>query len=156
MSWLSAMFGNDDGNPGVQAPGEPDLPFTDRVTASLNALAADARSAGAVISTAAFSQLRSIDDVIRPLLAYIVGNPVPITEQIAIESLVSDYVPTSLRLFLLLPPADQVDGGAADLTLQDQFTALEKNARQLSSSIIVTAASALESHAIFLQNKFNG
>ncbi len=156
MSWLSAMFGSADGNPGVRTPDEPEVPFTERVTASLNTLAAAARSAGAVISTTAFSQLRSIDDVIRPLLGYIAGNPVPITEQIAIESLVSDYVPTSLRLFLLLPPGDQQDGDPGDLLLQEQFTALEKSARQLRSSIIVTAASALETHAIFLQNKFNG
>ncbi|TDW31281.1 hypothetical protein [Cryobacterium psychrophilum] len=156
MSWLSTMFGNHEGNTGVETPVEPELAFTERVTASLNTLAADARLAGAVISTTAFSQLRSIDDVIRPLLAYIAGNPVPITDQIAIESLVSDYVPTSLRLFLLLPPEDQTAGDPADLLLHEQFTALETSARRLSATIIVTAASALETHAIFLQNKFNG
>ncbi|MCU1406031.1 MAG: hypothetical protein JWQ43_2334 [Glaciihabitans sp.] len=121
---------------------------------ALDELAGAARGAGSRVSTQVYSQLRSIDDVVRPLINHVATHPVVIETEIAIESLITDYVPTPLRLFLQLPAAEAVDGGKADLLLQEQFTALERSARKLSLSVYSDSVSALETHAIFIQNKF--
>jgi hypothetical protein len=155
VSWLEALFARDEPRRATApVPAAPVQSFTERATASLDTLADATRAAGSRVSTQVFSQLRSIDDVVRPLIAHVATHPVVIETEIAIESLITDYVPTPLRLFLELPAAEAVDGGKADLLLQEQFTALERSARKLSLSVYGDSVSALETHAIFIQNKF--
>jgi hypothetical protein len=155
VTWLNSLFtGDAPSTPSTPAPSAPVITFSDRVTASLDSLAQASRRSGAAVSPAAFSQLRSIDDVIRPLLAHIALHPVMLEREIALEALVTDYVPTTLTLFMQLPESQQADGGKADLLLQAQFTALERSARQQSTTIFEDSVSALETHAIFIQNKF--
>jgi hypothetical protein len=137
-------------------PVSPPAPqsFSARMAAELDTLSESTRAAGSQVSTAVFSQLRTIDDVLRPLIDHVGTHPVVIETEIAIESLVTDYVPTPLRLFLQLPPSETADGGKADLLLQEQYTALERNARRLAESVYDDSVSALETHAIFIENKF--
>jgi hypothetical protein len=156
VSWLESLFSRDESRRPPAVPVAPAAPqsFSDRMTAALDTLADSARAAGSQVSTAVFSQLRTIDDVLRPLILHVGTHPVVIETEIAIESLVTDYVPTPLRLFLQLPPSEKADGGKADLLLQEQYTALERNARHLSASVYNDSVSALETHAIFIENKF--
>lgn len=154
MSWFDSIFPRDSAQSAPAAVVAE--PFDVRILRSLNTLALASRRSGAAVSPQVFSQLRSLDDVIRPLLAHVALHPVAVEREIAIESLVTDYVPTTLRLFLELPMSEQVDGGPADKLLQEQFTALEKSARQTSANIYEDSLSALQTQAIFIQTKFSG
>lgn len=154
MSWLDSIFARAD------SPRAPNIApvvqsFDERILPALNSLAEASRRSGAAVSPQVFSMLRSLDDVLRPLLAHVALHPVVVEREVAIESMITDYVPTSLRLYLELPESDRVDGGKADRLLQEQYTALEKSARQLSANIYDDSLAALETQSIFIQTKFN-
>lgn len=154
MSWLESIFARND-SPRVPEAAPAAQSFDARILSALDSLAEASRRSGAAVSPQVFSMLRSIDDVLRPLSAHVALHPVVVEREVAIESLVTDYVPTALRLFLELPRSEQADGGKADRLLQEQFTALERSARQLSANIYEDSVSALETHTIFIQTKFN-
>jgi hypothetical protein len=154
MSWFSSLFTNDV-TPVIAVPPAAAKTFAEQALSSLDSLAVAVRHAGGNVSPHVFSMLRSLDDVLRPLIAHVAVHPVVVEKEFAIEALITDYTPTALTLFLKLPAGEQVDGGKADLLLQEQLTSLERNARQVSAGIYEDSVSALETHAIFIQTKFH-
>jgi hypothetical protein len=152
MSWFEALTGRNT----APAPAIPPAaaPYEQRATAALDSLAAAVRAASTIVSPTVFSQLRSIDDVVRPLIVHIATNPVIIDTQLSIDAIITDYVPTTLSLLLQLPAAERAIGGKSDLMLQEQFTTLERSAHDISARVYRDSISALETNAIFIQNKF--
>lgn len=156
MSWFTGLFGGGEATTTtVVAPPPPAVPFTERAQTELDALAAASTRAGRDLSTAAYSLLRTIDDIIRPLIDHIWNHPVVVEREVAIESLLTDYVPNTLTVFLRLPEEDRADGSPADLSLCTQLETLALGARELADGIHQDAVNALQTNAIFLQNKFD-
>jgi hypothetical protein len=130
-------------------------PFAERMLSDLEELAAVARQSSGAVSAHVFSILRGIDDILRPLLSQIALHPVSVEREIAIESLITDYVPTSLRLFFALPPSERAEDGVAHGLLNEQVAALERSAENLSRSINADSLSALRTQSLFIQSKFS-
>ena len=166
MSWLDSLFGRDsvagdvaqnldEGSPAFSAP-IPAMSFSERVTSELDSLARVEQRMSSQVSAAVFSQLRTIDDIVRPLLVHISTRTVLVETEVALESLVKDYVPTPLSLFEQLPANEKVDGGKADLLLQSQYATIISSTFNLAKGVYGNSMSALETNAIFVQDKFNG
>lgn len=156
MSFLSDLFGTK--NAPVAPTSTPILPvnFADQCIEQLDALGNFIRTVSDVLSTDAYSHLRSIDDLIRPMLSYIKDHPMTAESEFAVKALLTDYIPSPLNIFLSLPSAEKLDGGKADLLLVEQYATLEKSVRDLVAEITSDVVSSLETHKIFIQNKFRG
>ena len=154
MSWISNLFGLDEAPVGTGAIAVPTKPFHERSEEQLNILTKFVKQSSREVSPDVYSRLRSMDDLIRPLIKYIAANPVVIEKEIAIESLLTDYIPTPLGIYLQLPDSERTDGSAGDLVLISQYDTLERSIVELGKGIYKDSLAQLQTHAIFLETKF--
>jgi len=156
MSWFSTLFGMDSKRDELSvANAVVAKPFHQRAREELDKLEFFVKEHANVISPAVYSVLRDIDDELRPLLTYMEDKPPLVETEVYVQSLLTDYIPTPLSLYLNLPLSEQKDGGKSDLILLGQYVTLEKSVRELSANIYRDSVAQLETHAIFIQNKFN-
>lgn len=153
MSFFGRLFSTE---PIVVVPPTAALTFSERVTEELNSLQSFVRSASGVVSGEVFSQLRYFDDVVRNLLVYVADKEVSADQEFLLESAVTDYVPTPLKVFLQLPVEDQGEGGKGDLLLTRQYDTIVRNVESLADHIRGQALEALNTHAVFIDEKFRG
>jgi hypothetical protein len=156
--WRS-LFGRDEADdPSVPAEPVP-TSFVDRMAQQLDRLRWQARSAGARLPIEALPQLGRVEDVLVPLLHHLEANPPSIDEEIAVEGLLTDYLPTTLTTYLNLNPRfaaePRADGRTPGDDLVDQLRTLETAATDLSRAIYAHDAQDLQAQGRFLQTKFD-
>lgn len=156
--WKS-LFGRGDASPEAESAAAPE-DFAGRMRASFDRLRADARRAGGRLPVAALPLLGRIEDIVGPLLDHLDANPPTVDEQIPVEALLTDYLPTAVNAFIRLNPtvADRpgADGRTPGDALLDQLALLEEAAHRLSVAIYSHDAQQLETHGRFLATRFSG
>jgi hypothetical protein len=130
------------------------VPFHVTALEQLNALAVFVKKSSNVLSPAVYSQLRSIDDLLRPLLKYLETHEINTEERFEFKAILTDYIPSPVNSFLLLHAKDQVEGGEADLLLLKQYQVLEHRAYLMANKIYNSALDSLQTQAIFVENRF--
>jgi hypothetical protein len=144
----------------AQAPPAAAEPFGERMQARLEEIGRTARRAGATLPIAALPQLGRIEDVLRPLLDHLVTNPPSVEEEIAVEAMLSDYLPTTVGSYIGLNPqfaeTARADGRTPGDDLIDQLVMLEGAAQELSLAVYAHDAQQLATHGRFLATKFSG
>jgi len=158
MSWISTLFGGrDDSVAAAVADGNfatPTTTFHERVHEQSEHLARYIKSVSREISPAAYSRLRSIDDLVQPLVAYIETHPVIVEKELEVENLLTTYIPRPLEIFMKLTPTERADGGKADLLLLSQFDKLERSVIELGKGIYTDSMSELEIQSRFVDTRF--
>ncbi|WP_127782540.1 hypothetical protein [Rhodococcus sp. X156] len=150
--------GSDEHAPSEPEPTPVSKPFPDRMRAELRKVSWTARGAGAVLPVAALPELGRIEDVLIPLVEHLRHNPPTMDEEIAVESMVTDYLPTTINAYLSLNPqyAKQVrpDGRTPGDDLLEQMRMLEQAIRDLAQAVYAHDAQQLEVQGRFLSSKF--
>jgi hypothetical protein len=156
--WKS-LFGRSDADDSVEPVASVPLSFVDRMTQQLDRLRWQARGAGSRLPVATLPMIGRIEDVVVPLLEHLAANPPSIDEEIAVESLLTDYFPTTLTTYLNLNPRfageRRADGRTPGDDLIDQLRTLETAATELSRAIYAHDAQDLQAQGRFLQTKFD-
>lgn len=156
--WKS-LFGRLEADGSAHPTEAPALSFVDRMSQQLDRLRWQARGAGSRLPIATLPMVGRIEDVIEPLLEHLAANPPSIDEEIAAESLLTDYYPTTLTTYLSLNPQfageARADGRTPGDDLIDQLRTLETAATELSRAIYVHDAQDLQAQGRFLQTKFD-
>lgn len=159
MSFFDRIFGVPSTQP-VQLPESVTAavvkPFTTTATEQLDSLAVYVKSVSGVISAEVYSEIRHIDDVMRPLLKFLEGQDVGMENQVIITKMITEYVPDPLQIFIRLTKAEQVEGGAADLLLLEQFNLLSVNSEKIAEEIRSQVLKELQTQAIFIKDRFEG
>lgn len=103
----------------------PSESFSSKMISELDALTVLARSHSGIIPTESYSRVRQVDDVFRPLLAYIDSNGCSPEQEHLLESMVTDYIPNAINTYISLSPMDRNE--KTSKMLNSQFdTMLEK------------------------------
>lgn len=131
-------------------------PFEKKLTKDLDGLAVYMRANGNIIPTSVYSQVRRIDDVLRPLLVYITANGCSPEQEHLLTSMITDYIPTPLKTFISLPRADRADNGNPARLLKEQFDTMLEKVYDLSELVRRGALSELAMHADFIDDRFSG
>ena len=152
MTLFKALFGS---GTNVQTPLVPEPPFHEKALNQLDLLEKFVKEMSSSVSTDVYSRLRTMDDILRPLLEYLKTHDIVVDQEVLIQSTITDYIPTPLETFKLLPENDKVDGGKGDLLLIQQYATIESNIRELSDEIYGRVLSALNTQANFIKSKFN-
>lgn len=153
MSWLGALFtGAGDDSP-APVPARPDFP--ERAAAAAARLADRSRPLGRDLSPAAYSTLRRIPDLIRPVIDDAAEHSLLPEREFAVESLLTDLVPSTLAAFMRIPPADRPDGSDADRAITRQLETLAVAAADIRTAVHRDAAAAFEANQLFLDAKFH-
>lgn len=130
--------------------------FDKKLLKDLDNLAVYMRSHGHIIPTGVYSQVRRIDDVLRPLLAYIATNGCSAEQEHLLSSMITNYIPTPLKTFVSLPRADRADDGEPAKLLKEQFDTMLEKVYDLSELVRTGALNELAIHADFIDNRFSG
>lgn len=133
-------------------------PFGERMLADLEKTRWHARRNGDKLPVAALPQLGRIEDVLLPLLDHIVRNPPSVDEEIAVQGMVTDYLPTSLNAYIGLnrqfAQTAGPDGRTPGDDLIEQLVTLEIAAHELSRAVYAHDAEQLQTQGRFLRTKF--
>lgn len=155
MSWISDWWnGQSKADKASANTAMPQKAFHERALEQLDLLAKLVKQSSNVLSPTVYSRLRSIDDVMRPFMVYISSHDLFMEHQVMVESMLTKYIPEPLNTFLNLQPKDQVEGGKADMLLQQQFDTLEKSARDFVEGIYKGGVASLSTYARFIEDKF--
>jgi hypothetical protein len=142
------------------APTAPAEPFGERMTAKLDEIGRTARRAGGTLPIATLPQLGRIEDVLRPLLTHLVTNPPSVEEEIAVEAMLTDYLPTTVNTYIGMnrqfAETARADGRTPGDDLVEQLVMLEGAAQELSHAVYAHDAQQLATHGRFLSTKFSG
>ncbi len=160
--WNPFSKGNrDEERPQPPAPAPPIIhtkPFAERMQRELDKTRWAARKAGDRLPVAALPQLGRIEDVLVPLLEHLVTHPPTVDEEIAVQGMVTDYLPTTINTYVGLSPhfaeTTRADGRTPNDDLMEQLITLETAAHDLSRSVYSHDAQALETQGRFLSAKF--
>lgn len=103
--------------------------------------------------------VRAIEDVLRPLLTYLAANPPTEEELIPVRATLTDYLPTTLEVFLALPKNfahthRNRSGRTPAEELVEQLHLLQAGVVEYAQSIYAGDAQQLSNQGRFLQTKF--
>jgi hypothetical protein len=146
--------------PPPDEPAAPAIPFGERMAGELEQLRWTARRAGGTLPVAALPRLGEIEDVLVPLIEYLIEHPPSVDEEIAVEAMVTDYLPTTLRAYIgmnrQIAETKRADGRTAGDDLLDQLATLSDAVHELSRSVYAHDAEQLATQGRFLTTKFSG
>lgn len=133
-------------------------PFGERMQKELEKVRWEARRAGAKLPVAALPQLGRIEDVLIPMLEHLTRHPPSVDEEIAVQGMVTDYLPTTLNAYIGLntqfAQAAGPDGRTPGDDLLDQLVTLELASHELSTAVYAHDAQQLQTQGRFLSAKF--
>lgn len=130
-------------------------PFEKKLYKDLDELAIYLRSHGNIIPTSVYSQVRRIDDILRPLLAFITANGCSPEQEHLLTSMITSYIPTPLKAFVSLPKADRADNGTPARLLTEQFDTMLEKVYDLAELVRTGALNELAIHADFIDDRFS-
>ena len=134
-------------------------PFGERMLNSLEKTRWEARRNGGKLPIAALPQLGRIEDVLLPMLDHLTRHPPSVDEEIAVQAMVTDYLPTSLLAYIGLnrqfAQTPGPDGRTPGDDLLEQLVTLESAAHELSRAVYAHDAEHLQTQGRFLRTKFD-
>lgn len=159
---IGRFFGSLFGTAAAPAAGsaEPAPPATEEdelrdTVASLDRLRAAVRRAGAVLPPLVSSQVRQIEDVLRPLLGHVARHGASTEQRVLLNAIITNYLPTPLRAYTGISERERTDDSEATALLVEQLTILEGIARDVDNQVRTGAIAELSTHGRFLEDKFS-
>lgn len=122
---------------------------------ALDALRSETRRAAGELPTLIYSQFRQIDDLLAALVAHMQHTGASTEQVVLTGAIISDYLPTSLRTYLMLPKSVRVDGSRESAALLAQLATLHSTVLNLNQQVRSGTATELAIHGRFLQDKFD-
>ena len=158
--FIGSLFGaaaarNSDADQGPAPVLDQNVMDLDTSRASLDALRIEFRRAGRELPTLIYSQFRQIDDLLAPLVAHMQQAGASTEQVVLAGAIIGDYLPTSLRTYLMLPKSSRVDSSRETTTLLAQLATLHSTVLNLNQQVRSGAATELAIHGRFLQDKFD-
>jgi hypothetical protein len=135
-------------------PTAPAPSFLERTREQLGQLGRLTAQASSVISPEAYSLVRQVDDVLRPLMTYIERQPLIVDHEVLIQNILTEYIPTPIQTYMRLDAADRGDNSQADLLLRQQFATIRDNMLELAESIRSAGLKELSVQAGFISERF--
>lgn len=158
----NSLFGkdHDDGPPEhPPAPTPAAEPFAERMRTQLSKISWTARGAGDRLPVAALPVLGLIEDLLHPMLENLRINPPSVEEEIAVQAMIGDYLPTTLDAYLAMNPEFAHQAGADGRTpgddLLEQLGTLEQAISELAQAVYAHDAQQLQVQGRFLGTKFS-
>lgn len=150
MSWL---FGRSRTPAAPVSPPPPPVPersFHDDMGSRVQGLLASTRAIGGQVPVEASIQLFAMLDLLTELLEHTVVAPPTVDEQIAIEFMVKDYIPSTVNAYLASRATPQVK----DAQLVTQLQLLLDRAHSMAAAVYAHDSAQLEINGRFLREKF--
>lgn len=150
---IRRLFGGGAREERAPLPAAAPEPFATRAVHQLEQLSVTARRAGRDLDAEAYSRLRHIEDILRPVIADASEHPILPEREFAIETMLTDLIPNTLAAFQRIAPEDRNPASAAAASLRTQLHMLGESAAGIAALIKQDAVSALQANAFLLQSR---
>lgn len=134
------------------------VPFATQMATELDKLRWMGRGAGGSLPIRALPMLGEIEDQLAPLLIHLERHPPNADEEFAVQAMITDYVPSTLRAYIGLAPQVAGIAGAGGKTpgdlLIEQLSLLAQGSRDLAAAVYTHDAQELATQGRFLSAKF--
>ena len=150
MSWL---FGRSKAPAAPVSPPPPPTPvrsFHEDMGDRVRALMVSTRQSGGLLPVEASIQLFAMLDLLTELLDHTTVAPPTVDEQIAIEFMLKDYIPSTVNAYLASRAAPE----AKDTQLVAQLQLLLGRAHAMAEAVYAHDSAQLEINGRFLREKF--
>lgn len=156
MSFFEGLFGRrtqESAAPSSHTP--PHEAWAEKADNLLSDLAAFSRQAGRDVEPATYSELRRIEDLVRPAIADARQHPLLPEREYAIEALLTRLVPETVEAFRRVPTSQRGPGSGASASLRTQVRMLARSAADISEQVQRDAESALTANLLFLEARLS-
>lgn len=110
---------------------------------------------GAELPTLVVSQVLQLADILRALIDYIGQSGASTEQRVLLNAVVTDYLPSPLRAYLMLAAGSRRDDSAETTALLEQFDTLYSTVKNLDNQVRTGAITELAVHGQFLRDKFD-
>lgn len=110
---------------------------------------------GAELPTLVVSQVLQLADILRALIGYIGRSGASTEQRVLLNAVITDYLPSPLRSYLMLAPGPRREDSAETTALLEQFDTLYSTVKNLDNQVRTGAITELAVHGQFLRDKFD-
>lgn len=107
------------------------------------------------ISNKAYLEIREMEKVLENINTFLEDHKPTAADEHMIDSIMKDYLPSAIELFVKLPRAEKTLGGEGDLLLLKQCRTLAKDLRNRNKDLHDRATKELRTQAAFIDERFN-
>ncbi|PFG34819.1 hypothetical protein [Sanguibacter antarcticus] len=153
---ISSWFGRGKDEPADEAapvhtdPVAPERAFRDEMHDAVRAIERSTKQEGRSLPVEASIQLFTMVDSLDELLRHTLVAPANVDEQIAIEFMVKDYIPSTITAYL----ASMADDATKDSLLINQLALLYHRVHSMMEAVYAHDSAQLEINGRFLREKF--
>ena len=101
------------------------------------------------------SQVLQLADILRALIGYIGRSGASTEQRVLLNAVITDYLPSPLRAYLMLAAGSRRDDSADTAVLLEQFDTLYSTVKNLDNQVRTGAITELAVHGQFLRDKFD-
>lgn len=160
-NFLGSLFGGGAASrpaavPGAESPAVD--PSADELTvtaAALEELRRTVLAHGAELPPLVVSQVLQLADILRALIGYIGRSGASTEQRVLLNAVITDYLPSPLRAYLMLAAGSRRDDSADTTVLLEQFDVLYSTVKNLDNQVRTGAITELAVHGQFLRDKFD-
>lgn len=110
---------------------------------------------GAEIPPIVGSKVLQLTDTLRALISYIGRSEASTEQRVLLNAVVTDYLPSPLRAYLMLGAGSRRDDSADTTVLLGQLDVLYSTVKNLDNQVRTGAITELAVHGQFLRDKFD-
>lgn len=107
------------------------------------------------ISTGVYSEIRELERTLKEINVFLEGFKASAADEHMLDSIMKDYLPSALELFLKLPEKGRVMGGEGDELLLKQCRTIARDLRNRNADLHDRATKDLKTQAAFIEDRFN-
>ena len=101
------------------------------------------------------SQVLQLADILHALIGYIGRSGASTEQRVLLNAVITDYLPSPLRAYLVLAAGSRRDDSADTTVLLEQFDVLYSTVKNLDNQVRTGAITELAVHGQFLRDKFD-
>lgn len=108
-----------------------------------------------VLSTQVYSELRELDRILTDINVFIESHTANADDEHMLDSIMNDYIPSAIQLFIRLPEHAKKTGDEGDSLLLKQCRTMAKDLKVRNDDLHDRATKDLRTQAAFIQERFN-
>lgn len=139
----------------VAASVMPSTPYHVKMAESRDALHWFVKKQSNDISMKVYSEIRELEKTLKEINVFLEGFKPSAADEHLLDSIMKDYLPSAIELFMKLPEQGRKVGGEGDELLLKQCRTIAKDLRNRNADLHERATKDLKTQAAFIEDRFN-
>lgn len=150
MKWLRPQNSNP-----VPAVVVPPAPYHKKMNDSRDTLHWFVKKHSNELSTKVYSEIRELEKTLKEINVFLQDHEATAADEHMLDSIMKDYLPSAIELFIKLPAQSKTVGGEGDTLLLKQCITMAQDLRNRNTELHERATRNLRVQAAFIDDRFN-